>query len=329
MSARQVLGILVLFSGFVVLSLSSFFPTPSRAYANDPTLDAAIYQATVRAGQTAVADKQTRDAREQEAANQRGTAAAIENTRRQAEVDATRSAYATRQVVDTTSTRQALNVQQTATRQALNAQQTRERQSADATVTQGSLQADSTRVANDATATTNAVRAWQTRTADDATSTMEGIYADATRVAVQRQQDAEARDASIRSLAIGLGALVSIALLIIGGGIGLQALWKATLPRPVEVVADRSTMNSSTKDVTPDAPPEYLDVPQPFGHSVEENPVTLTQIAYNPDPNVNARSTQIALDLIARQIEQGQTTDVSSTDGAASTAIIDGHATIE
>jgi len=294
---------------FAVMLGSVSLGTPT-VRAQDPTLDAAmqaIWQATRSA-------QQTRDARDQDAANQRATAAAIENARSQADVDATRSAYATRQIVEATATRQAMDAQQTRERQAANATATQASAYANATASQASINVEGTRAAYAATATTDALRTQQTRTAVNATATIESIHADATRAAIQLQQESETRDAAIRSIAFGLGALIGVLLLIVAGGIAVRAFWRATTKRDATRVA---TVVEAASAPTPREP-----------LFVDAAPVTLTQIAYNPDPDINARAGQITLDLIARQMEQGQNCDAQSSDDDTPD-VIDGQAVIE
>jgi hypothetical protein len=191
-SSRRTLALISAILGILIIATLSvsFTPTP-RVYATDPTMDAALFtlaQATAQA-------QQTKDAREQEAVNQRGTTTAIENAQRQANATATRQTQLTRQAADATATRI----------------------SANATSTQVSVNATLAKQSANATATMESLRVMQTQVAITTTATAEAISANATATAIARQQQSEDRDATIKSAGIVvaiIGLVIVVVLLV-------------------------------------------------------------------------------------------------------------------
>lgn len=248
--------------------LFATIPTTPHVRASDPTLDAAmqvIWQATHSA-------QQTRDARDAELASQRATAAAIENAQRQAALEATRSAYATRLIVEATATRQALDLQAT-----------RERQSAEATATRAALDAEATRQAIAATATMEALRAEEARTAATATAAMANLHAQATRTALARQQESEQRNALLTSFGIGASSLATL-LAIIAIAYAIVNALRTLKAKPVVIVEE-------PRDSTPTPTPITQVVP--FDENVARATLDLIAQQMNDDAtNPESHSTE-------------------------------------
>lgn len=239
--------------------LFSAMPTTPTARAGDPTLDAAmqvIWQATRSV-------QQTRDAREAELASQRATAAAIENAQRQAALEATRSAYATR-----------LAVEATATRQAMDAQATRERQQAEAT------------------ATMEAIRAEEMRTIATTTAVMANLHAQATRTALARQQETEQRNALLTSLGIGASTLVVILIALAIGRSAVNVLQmvgaKYFSSRPPVVIVEEH--HAEPVPASPSSPP--LTQVVPFDENVARATLDLIAQQIHDDTNPELTSTE-------------------------------------
>jgi hypothetical protein len=257
--------------------LFAALPTPPRVHAGDPTLDAAmqiIWQATRSA-------QQTREAREAELASQRATAGAIENAQRQAAMEATRSAYATRLVIEATATRQAMDLQAT-----------REREQAEATATRSALDAEATRHAIAATATADALRAQDVRAAATATAQIANLHAEATRTALARQQETEQRNAVLTSLGIVVNTLATIlAIVAIAWAVihGLHIVVRNfSRPRPVVIVEDHGDAQDGTPLPAEPVAPSVTQV-VPFDPAVAEATLDLiaqhTYVADESDSN--------------------------------------------
>lgn len=291
-------GLIVVGFTFGAMMLASLAPSPRLAYATDPTLDAAIYQATVRAGQTAVSARQTTDARAQDEANARATTNAINN----AVLSQNATATAQAQARDA----QATQVARTATAQFVQTQDA-ERATAQAQATQV---AQATRTAQaQATATASALAAQQTAAAGTATAVMDGLNVSATRTAHQIQLSAEERDANVRSGFLVFGGIIALLMLVVGGTVGIRWLWYltriplASVPSTSPAASPLELENDSDYiDVTPRVEPiaatADLEMPPFQTRPPKDMPETITQIALADDESTANQAPSIALRMI-------------------------------
>jgi hypothetical protein len=235
----------------VFIVVCTLFAAPLSA--QGPDIDNAL--ATIRAATFVI--QQTREARENEAAQQRLTATAIAIERIRGEATQRAADYATRQSLDVH-----------ATRQAIDAQAARERQAAGATATMNALRIEQTRIANYATATAVIISADQTRAAATATLAAE-------RTATRRAEIAEEdRRQGERVNGVVTGAVTVSASIIIAIILAIVAMhaFRQTSPRPAPAQAVVEIIEPA-RDIPPQ---EDLEIPQPF-----QSPKT--EIVFDPD----------------------------------------------
>lgn len=274
----------VVFLVFTFLSIS-VPPTPI-VHASDPTLDAAlaaIAQATIQA-------QHTKDAREQDLANQRATVAALDLAQRRQAATWTaqaqaRDAEATQ--VARTATASFVQTQVAQTAVALATQQM-------ATANASATSAEKTRVdeqaqSDNATRTTFQIQALQTSSAQQ------------TQAAMNRKIAVEERDANVRTVgsALLLGASLSMLLAV------ARWVWTVTRPRTVVQIIDDATV------LSPSLPPDESPVIERVSQDpVQSEPIIETEPSMPPvrviiDDDL-AEQAQILNDLLKQDNQDSQ-----------------------